>query len=317
MKRISAICTLMLTVMMAQGASQERLKFGDFDSWVVRQIKESAVIGGNTKTLYAIGPNTTITDGRAYVNMGGSPWATSNVMAKVMGVTKGSNAVFRDTRSAGNYCAKLSTIMETVKALGIINMDVLVSGSIFLGRVNEPISSTKNPYSKMEMGVPFTKRPSYLVYDYKVFAPNGPRVYSSGFGGKKTYAGHDSAEVYLFLQQRWEDAKGQIHAKRVGTGRERYTNTTPNWVNNHKMPIYYGNITGRPEYRSYMGLTPKSASYYARNSKGKMVPVYEEGWADADTIPTHLMIMASSGCGTAYIGTVGMTLWIDNVVLEY
>ena len=48
-----------------------------------------------------------------------------------------------------------------------------------------------------------------------------------------------------------------------------------------------------------------------------MVPVQEEGWDDANATPTHMLIMASSGCGTAYEGTVGMTLWLDNIALQY
>ncbi len=295
-----------------------KLNYGDFNSWVIRQIQESSVIGGNNKTLYEIGPNKTIIGDKPYTNMGGSPWATSNVMAKVMGVTKCSNAVFRDSRGGGNYCAKLTSILEEVKALGIINMKVMVSGSIFLGHIFEPISSTKNPYSKMEMGIPFTTRPEALIFDYRVIAPpQGTRIYSSGFGSQKVIGGKDSAEVFIILQRRWEDAQGHIHAKRVGTGRERYSSSTNGWVNGNKIPVWYGDITRHPGYRSYMGLIPADKSYYARNSHGKMVPVVEEGWDSANATPTHMLIMASSGCGTAYVGTVGMTLWVDNMGLEY
>jgi hypothetical protein len=66
-----------------------------------------------------------------------------------------------------------------------------------------------------------------------------------------------------------------------------------------------------------MGLIPESKSYYARNSKGKMVPVHEDGWASADTTPTHMLVMFSAGSGEAYIGTLGLTLWVDNVALQY
>ena len=66
-----------------------------------------------------------------------------------------------------------------------------------------------------------------------------------------------------------------------------------------------------------MGLIPKANSYYARNHKGKMVPVIEEGWDDANATPTHILIMASSGCGVAYTGMEGMTLWVDNMALGY
>lgn len=316
-KLILVITALLLLPGIADALTLEHIKFGDMNQWVKRNIKESGIIGGDNKTVYAIGPNIVINGDEPYVNRGGSPWASSNVMAKVAGVTKTSNAVFPDTRGGSNHCAKLCTIMEHVKALGIINMDVLVSGSIFLGRVMEPIKSTKNPYSKMEMGVPYHKRPNYLVFDYKVNAPRANRTYSSGFGSKKTVAGQDHAEVYILLQKRWEDAKGNLHALRVGTGRERYGKSTTNWVNSHKIPVYYGNIVGKPFFKSYMGLIPKESSYYARNSKGKMVPVVEEGWADANVVPTHVLVMASSGCGTAYVGTPGMALWIDNIAFGF
>ena len=40
------------------------------------------MIGGKTKTLYEIGPNKALSGNNPYVNLGGSPWGTSNVMAK-------------------------------------------------------------------------------------------------------------------------------------------------------------------------------------------------------------------------------------------
>ena len=248
--------------------------------------------------------------------MGGSQWATSNVYAKVMGVVKTSNAVFPDKHGAGR-CAKLTTLLEHVKAAGIVNMDVLVSGTIFLGKMLEPVSSTKNPYSKMEMGIPYTKTPKFLQFDYRLVAPAGAPIYSSGFGGKKTLSGRDNAEVFVILQHRWEDSKGNIHAERVGTGRERFGKTTMGWVNKHRIPIWYGDIRKHAGYKPYMGLISKEKSYYARNKKGKMVPVVEEKWAAAGTKPTHVMVMLSSGCGTAYTGTVGMTLWVDNVAFVH
>ncbi len=292
------------------------IKFGDMDHWVTRNIKESAVLGGNTKTVYAIGPTKTINGAKAYVPEGGSPWASSNVYAKVMGVVKTSNAVFPEARGAGK-CAKLTTILEKAKAIGIINIEVLVSGSIFLGRMIEPITSSKNPYAKLDMGVPFTGRPTALQFDYKLLAPLEDRTQSTGFSAKKTILGRDFAEVYIILQRRWEDSKGNIHAARVGTGRRRLGATTKNWVNGYRIPVWYGDITKHQGYQSYMGLIPKDKSYSARNSKGKMVPVVEEKWDDANATPTHMLVMASSGCGTAFVGTIGMTLWVDNFALVY
>lgn len=297
----------------------ERIKYGDFENWVTRNIPESRIIGGNTKQLFEIAPNATIDGARPYSNQGGSPWATSNVMAKVCGITKGSNAVFPDTRETGGRCCKLTTMMEHCKALGVINVDVLVAGSIFLGEFIEPVKSTSEPYSKMEMGIPFTRRPKALSFDYKLHMPpaTAGRIYSSGFGKKKQLKGNDAAEVYIILQRRWEDAEGNLYAKRVGTGRERFSKGTSGWVNNHRIPVHYGDITGKSFYKPYMGLIPRDKSYYARNSKGKMVPVQEVGWDTPDATPTHLLVMASAGSGTAYIGTLDLTLWIDNVALVY
>ena len=71
--------------------SQEHVvpfSFGDMDHWVVREIHESGIIGGNTKHLYELGPTDTIIGNTAYTNRGGSPWANSNVMAKVAGVVR-------------------------------------------------------------------------------------------------------------------------------------------------------------------------------------------------------------------------------------
>ena len=292
---IAAAILLMSAVPQAAALRLEPVKYGDFSNWVVRNINESKVIGGHKKTLYEIGPSQTINGNIPYANKGGSPWATSNVYAKVSGVVKGSNAVEPFDRGGGNKCARMQTIMERVKVLGLLNMDVMVAGSIFLGRVFEPITSTKSPYSKMEMGIPYTKRPKALVYDLKVDMPNvNTRTRSSGFGSKKTMQGRDHAEVYVLLQRRWEDAKGNIYAKRVGTGRERYGKSIP-WTRGHQLPIKYGDITKQPGYKSWMGLLDGDKAYYARNSKGKMVPAHEIGWDDANATPTHVLMMASSG----------------------
>ena len=131
----------------------------------------------------------------------------------------------------------------------------------------EPIKSTNDPYSKMEMGIPFTRRPKALRFDYKVQMPAASdRIYSSGFSKKKTYKGHDTAEVYILLQRRWEDADGNLYAKRVGTGRERYGKSTNGWINGHEIPVMYGDITNRPNYKPYMGLIPADKNYYARRN---------------------------------------------------
>lgn len=311
-----ALCVVVAGSVRAQNI--EPIKYGDFENWITRNIKESAIIGGKTKQVYAIGPTATVNGDRPYSNAGGSPWASSNIMAKVVGITKTSNAVFPEERAAGNMACRMSTIMENCKAIGLINIDVVVAGSIFLGYMKEPITSTSDPYSKMEMGIPFSRRPKALVYDYKIVVPeSGTRLYSSGFGKKKTLPGSDYAEAYIILQQRSEDAEGNITAKRVGTGRERFGHSTDGWKNGHRLPVRYGDISGNPDFKPWMGLLNGEHAYYARNSKGKMVPVEENGWADPDARPTHMLVMFSSGCGEAYVGTVGMSMSVDNIALEF
>lgn len=311
----------MITIMGSHTQSMaetiELLPFGNMDTWITRIIKESALLGGNTKTVYAIGPEKTIEGYHPYEPAKGNPWASSNVLANVSGIVKTSNAVTPGERNKGSRCAVLSTKIEHCKAIGIININVLVSGSIFLGRMLEPIKSTSNPYSKMEMGIAYSKRPSFLQFDYKLIHPE-TGIITKATGTKTTrYAGRDEAEVFVLLQYRWEDSKGNIYAKRVATGRERYAKSTHGWVDSHRIKIMYGDIRAWQGYKPYMGLIPEEKSYYARNSKGKMVPVHEIGWADADVIPTHMLFMASSGCGTAYTGTVGMQLSIDNIALVF
>lgn len=317
MKRcLLSIVAVMATSFFASPLTLEPIKFGDFSQWVTRDITESKLIGGNHKTVYAIGPTEIIKENKPYINKGGSPWATSNVYAKVSGIVKGSNTVSPFDRG-GDKCAKLEAKMEHVKVLGLINMDVMVAGSIYLGKNIEPISSPKNPYSKMEMGMPYTKRPEALVFDYQVDMPaSNTRTKSTGFSSKKTLQGRDQAEVYVLLQKRWEDSEGNIFAQRVGTGRERYDKSVP-WTKGHELKIHYGDITKEPFYKPWMGLITGDKSYYARNSKGKLVPIQEIGWAPADAKPTHVLMMASSSCGEAYIGTEGLTLYIDNIAFGF
>ena len=300
----------------ASALTLEKIKYGDFSNWVTRHISESSAIGGKKKTIYAIGPTTTIEGNKAYSNMGGSPWATSNVYAKVMGISKATNSV-EPAVVNGNKMAKLTTKIEEVKVLKMIDMEVMVTGTLFLGKVREPISSTSSPYSKMEMGMPYTKRPKALVYDLKVDMPNvNTRIKASGTGAKKTLQGRDQAEVYVILQKSWEDAKGNIHALRVGTGRERFNKSIP-LTKGHQLTIHYGDITGQSFYKSYMGLLNGKKAYYAYNSKGKLVPVQEEGWAPANATPTHVLVMASTTCGEAFVGTVGITMYVDNFAFGF
>lgn len=306
-----AVCPVFQAV-----AQTELFKYGDFDQWIVRNIKESGIIGGHTKQLYEIGPNATWNHNKAYTNQGGSPWATSNVMAKVCGITKTNTSVYREKRGDG-YCARLETHTEKVKVMGIVNIEVLAAGSVFLGCVPEPITNTSNPMSKLSIGVPFTKRPSAVMFDYKVKLSDATdRIRQTGFSKVSKVKGKDMPDVICILQKRWEDEKGHLFAKRVGTMIHRFNHNT-DWVNGAKFAIKYGDISKQAGYSSYMGLIGGDKTQYARNSKGKMVPVNEVGWADEDETPTHIVLKFDSSYGGAYVGALGTILWIDNVHLVY
>ena len=315
-----AIACMPLSVVLADGdgvTSENVVPFayGDMDNWIVREIHESGIIGGNTKWLYELGPSDTIVGNTAFRNMGGSPWATSNVMAKVAGVVKTNTSVFPEKRGDG-MCARMETRYESVKVFGLVDIEVIAAGSVFLGTVHEPIKGTKNPQAMLQSGVPFSKKPKALRFDYKVkAAPEKNRVRSTGFSRKSTVAGQDSLAVILLLQKRWEDAEGNVYSKRVGTMVQRYTESTPDWVNDATYPILYGNITSKPEYKPYMRIQVEER--YTLNSKGKSVPIQEVGWAEPGEAPTHMVLQFTSSHGGAYIGSPGNTFWRDNVELIY
>lgn len=315
-----AIACMPLSVVLADGdgvTSENVVPFayGDMDNWIVREIHESGIIGGNTKWLYELGPSDTIVGNTAFRNMGGSPWATSNVMAKVAGVVKTNTSVFPEKRGDG-MCARMETRYESVKVFGLVDIEVIAAGSVFLGTVHEPIKGTKNPQAMLQSGVPFSKKPKALRFDYKVkAAPEKNRVRSTGFSRKSTVAGQDSLAVILLLQKRWEDEEGNVYSKRVGTMVQRYTESTPDWVNDATYPILYGNITSKPEYKPYMPIQVEER--YTLNSKGKSVPIQEVGWAEPGEAPTHMVLQFTSSHGGAYIGSPGNTFWIDNVELIY
>lgn len=299
-------------------AQEELIKFADFEQWLQRDIKESGMIGGARKTLFEIAPNAQWNkangkQNKPYTNQGGSPWATSNVYARVSGINKTNASVYRDTHGSG-YCARLETHIEKVKVLGMVNISVLASGSIFTGEMIEPITNTDNPMSKMSLGIPFIRRPKALKIDYKVKLTGEPnRIRQTGFSKVTTVPGKDKPEMIVILQQRQEDADGNITAKRVGTAMYDFAESTDGWVEGHEFTIHYGDITSKDFYTKNMGLFTGDATMYARNSKGKIVPIREEGWAAADAAPTHAIVKFDSSSGGAYIGSVGTTLWLDNI----
>lgn len=292
----------------------EPVPFGDMDKWMVRVVEESFVIGGETKYLYEITSGDTLKNNTPYKRTI-SPWATSTVMAKVNGVYKASVTIFPEKRGDG-YCARLETRMEHVKVLGLINISVLATGTIFLGEVIEPIKDTKNPQSKLNNNTPFNKRPKAVEFDYKV-NPGGRQIKATGFSRQIDIPEQNNAEACLLLQYRWEDSQGNIFAKRIGTAYERFNHKVLEWQNNHRITVNYGDITHKNFFKPYMGLIKGENTQYSTNSKGVMVPVQEIGWASPDTKPTHIVLRFSSGHGGAYVGAPDAKFWIDNVKLIY
>ena len=314
MKRIALIALVSLIAFGAQ-AQEELMKYGDFESWVTRTITESKIIGGKTKSMVEVGPNMKY-EPKVYKNQGGSIWGTSNIYAHVKGISKTNTSVYKDTHNGGT-CIKLRTHVEGVKVLGMVNIYVIAAGSIFTGEMVEPITSSSNPFRYLNLGIPCTRRPKAVKFDYKVQLSDSANVRMTGFSRKKTMATKDYCDAQCYLQKRWEDEDGNIHALRIGTLVHRFTSSVKTWQEGKSFPIHYGDITGESFYRGYMGLLTGDNAIYATNSKGKQVKVTEEGWADAGETPTHIIVKFNSSCGGAYIGSPGNTLWIDNVKLVY
>lgn len=316
--KVKVLIGLALLLLSCTAKAQETVvpfRYGDMDQWVTRKIQESGIIGGHTKLLYEVGPTKEITGNEAYVNQGGSPWANSNVMAKVMGIVKTNTSVYPERRGNG-YCARLETHIESVKVLGLVNITVLASGSMFLGDMKEPITGTKDGEKALNSGVPFTKRPKAVRYDYKVKMSGEPnRIRLTGFSRKSTVPGKDCAIMTCLLQKRTEDADGNIIAKRVGTAVVCYSRTE-GWNNQATYEIHYGDISDKSFYNASL-MRLGVGGYYARNSKGESKLIQETGWADSDETPTHLVLQFTSSLGGAFVGSPGNTLWVDNVALVY
>ena len=294
----------------------EYLPYGKMDSWTVRYIKESFLLGGNTRALYVIAKTDTIRQNKPYpYGENGSPWGTSNAYAKVLGVDKAAVSVTPERRGNG-YCCRLETTLQTVTAIGI-DLKALATGRLFTGRLLDPVTleGCKVPIKAIDMGIPYTKHPKALMLDYKAVIQQGKAmVKATGSTKVTTILGQDAGEIVLFLQHRWEDANGNIFAYRVGTAYERITQSIPTWQNDHRLPVRYGDITQSSDYKTWEKLSKDR--FMARNSKGKMVPVQEVSY-NADVEPTHLILQISAGCQEPFVGCPGNVVWCDNIRLVY
>lgn len=322
MRRVLGVVSVLAAILVSFNAAAQikPIPFGNMEHWMVRQVDESGIIGGKTKFLYEVASGDTLKNNTPFVpDLGVSPWATSSVLAVVKGVTKSSCTVFPEYHGKGK-AARLETRIERVKVLGLINISVLATGTIFLGEIVEPVRDTKNPQAKLMMGIPFTERPKSIIYDYKFEqgAESGKRLKMTGFSRVQDIPGVNCAEMCLLLQKRWEGADGKVYAKRVGTAWVRYDKDTKSWVNANEVPIMYGDITKSPDFQPYMGLIEAGENApHCKNSKDEAVPIHEVGWAAPGEKPTHIILRFSSGHGGAYVGSPGAMLHIDNVKLKY
>lgn len=269
----------------------ELVPFGDFEHWTGQQIKESALIGGKTKTLYKIG----------------GPWSSSNAHARALGVDKVSVSVTPEKRGDGT-CCRMESTLEVVKALGI-DFKALATGSIYTGKLQEIVGmkQSSDPNSAIDMGMPFTGRPSALILDYKALIRNRPAVYAPARTKVREVAGHDMGHITLILQHRWEK-NGHVYAYRVGTAVQPIDRTTE-WHNDFRLPVLYGKAGEAAKELS-------SNRHKTHNSKGEMVFIEEVGFRE-DVTPTHLVLQISAGSMLPFTGCPGNVVWCDNIRLAY
>jgi hypothetical protein len=278
-----------LLAIAVRATAQERVEvLSDFETWTERSVKESSLIGGKTKTLYKLG----------------GTWDCSNAYAKAMGVEKVSVSVQPEKRGEGT-CCRMESTLETVSAIGI-NFKALATGTIYTGKMVDVVGMkhSSNPNSAIDMGIPFTGRPSALILDYKAIIQNQAAVYAPAKTQVKAVEGRDVAQVTLILQHRWEE-NGHVYAYRVGTIQEQITQST-DWKNDYRLPVTYG--------KSSVALF--SNSHQTHNSNGEMVCIEEVDYR-GDVEPTHIIVQVSAGSMPPFTGCPGNTMWVDNIRLAY
>ena len=105
-----AIFTAVFTLDAQESTVRKINEGGRFDNWCVREVKESGIIGGQTKYLYEFFGNqdTLVTGKTPFKAPDGYMWRTNNVLAIVAGVVKTNNTIFPEKRGDG-WCARIET----------------------------------------------------------------------------------------------------------------------------------------------------------------------------------------------------------------
>jgi hypothetical protein len=226
----------------------------------------------------------------------------------------GNTRVIPEKRGNG-YCARLETKIRKDNIAGF-KVNVLLSGTLFVGEMIEPVHGMKDPIKNVSQGIPFAGIPKAVKFDYK-YKVGENRVQATN--DVLTIAGGDKAEFCIILQKRWEDENGNIFATRIGGARQFYTGTQSQWVNGATYPVTYGDVTHLPQYDAKtMGLIPSVGEVYVKNTKGKIVPLVETGWGKSGEAPTHMILyFTSSYEGVKYAGSTESVIWVDNIELVY
>ena len=311
MRKIFLILTFFMSLMV--NAQLKPIPYGDFETWAVHYILESRAVGGQMAPIYIPAPTDTIVSNKAYTYADPNDmWTTSNGYVDFMGLCKTSLSVTPDPQGDehGTAC-KLEVKQQDVVVLGL-DVHFIMAGTLFMGRTHEPFVPFGDNDLNIEIGVPIEGCPKAVVFDYKAqVSPDSVLIQCKALGKAKYIKGFDCPEVYCILQRRWEDAKGNIYAERVGTVQKLFPETT-DWVNGFVLPIHFGPIENPVRMELFQQWM------HQRNSKGKNIPIKEVGWAPEGTQPTHICLSFASSCldqgGTGHIGN---TFWIDNVGLLY
>ncbi len=156
--------------------------------------------------------------------------------------------------------------------LGLINIKVLAAGSLFLGDVREPITSTKDGPKAINSGY---FRSLHVLRQYnltiKHICLNSSQPYQTQNGIQWSIHCGRSRLCHcrtLLCRSAMKMLRGNITAKRVGTMVVKYGKSTNGWVNDATYTIHYGDIRHMAGYdAATMGLR---STDYARNSKGRV-----------------------------------------------
>lgn len=189
------------------------------------------------------------------------------------------NATEEKTDVVSGSAAKLET--ASVLFTGI------AASTIYTG---DFVLNTSDPANSAILGVPYTKRPKSMSFSYK-YTPGD--TYEQYVGTEGTaIAGIDSCLAYMFLQRRDGNT-----IERVGTAAMQNSDTVTDWTEK-KLTVTYGEISN-PE-------------------PGFRLRADETGWADANATPTHVIIVfTSSSAGNFFRGSIGSTMLVDEISIEY